>query len=216
MNLKQFRILLVGLGMGLAQTGLSLPIVDISEDVGGGIGEYTVDIQSPIGENWYVVMFAAENEQSALAGGDGAFVDNGIGEWTGNRFAANQWQAGFDFNFDTPGGEQTLISTLALGNFTALFGTNTFAHAYWPTSYLDFSIGTFSLIGTNETRGGFKFHSPIAASNWVALVQDDSGQEAILTGRAADPTPVPEPEIGWLLLFGLGALTWHRRLLHRV
>lgn len=185
----------------------ALPIVEISEDVGGGIGEYTLDIQSPIGQDWYVYFFAAENEQSVLAGGDGAFVDNGIGEWTGRRFAPNQWQAGFDFTFDTPGGEETLANSLGIGNFVDLFGPNTFAHAYWPTSYLDFSAGsTFSLIGPNETRGGFKFHSPIVASNWVVLAQNSNGEFATLTGAVPTPPPTSVPETGATALLALGAL----------
>ena len=191
------------LGANTAWSIPVLPTVSISEDVGGGIGEYTVDIQSPIGTNWYVLLFAAENEQSVLAGGDGAFVDNGIGNWVGNRFAPNEWQVGFDFEVDTPGGVEVITNTLDLGNFTDLFGTNTFAHAYWPTSYLDFSAGAnFSLIGPNESRGGFKFHTPIVASNWVALVESD-GLQAILTGVADDSQVIPEPTTMILLGFGL-------------
>lgn len=184
----------------------ALPIVDISESVGGGIGEFTVEIQSPLGETWYIVLFAAENEHSVLAGGDGAFVDNNIGQWTGNRFAPNEWQSDFSFEYDTPGGLETISTTLGLGNFSDLFGTNTFAHAYWPTSYLDFSAGgTFSLIGPNDSRGGFKFHTPIVASQWVALVQNDQGQQAIITGEVDNgggSVPVPST----ITLFGLGLI----------
>ena len=195
----------------------ALPIFDVTESVGGGIGEFTAHITSPVGESWHVLMFAAENDQSVLAGGDGAFVDNGIGQWTGMRFAPNQWQSDFAFEFDTPGGVETIISTLGFGNFVDLFGSNTFALAYWPTSYLDFSTGgTFSLIGPTESRGGFKFHTTIAASNWVALVQNDSGDKEILTGSVVPPPPppsVPEPGMFGLLVMAIAGMALRKKQL---
>jgi len=184
--------------------GPILPTVTLLETSTPGGGEYTISINSPPSTDWYIALFAVGAAESF-----GTLIDNEIGDWTSTILDQSAWDAGFSFEFSTPGEPEELISTTDLGLFADLFGDDSVANVYWAGSYTDYSlgVGSFSLIGPDETRDGFLYETTILASNFVALVDPlDGNLRQIVTGSAGPTAALPEPATLGLLGLGLVGL----------
>lgn len=195
----------VGLSAGQASAIVVLPTVTIDETVGGGVGEYTVTIDSAPGADFFIQWFAVGAVESLAVN-----VTNGIGAWEARRLAPNQWNLGYGFDFTTPGGPEELINTGDLPDFDTAFGDDAnFANVYWAGSYQDFQSDfddLFSLIGPDETRDGFVFNTSIVASSFIASVTDPFGSEFTISGEVTPPAPIPLPATAPALLAAFAAL----------
>ena len=188
------------------------PTVSVMEEFSptSGVGEYTVTIDSPTGTNWYIPFFAVSSNSSTSTD-----ITNGIGSWNSTIVTPTEWNDGYAFNFLTPMGEETLVNSNFFGSYASIFGNDAVANAYWAGSYLDYQLGFggFSLIGPDETRGGFEFSASAPTSGFVALAQDTPGGTGglTITGSATTvpgPASLPLAAIG---LFGLAAIARRRR-----
>ncbi|MCP5144081.1 MAG: hypothetical protein H6978_04585 [Gammaproteobacteria bacterium] len=185
------------------------PVVTITEIESGAGGFYTVDIESPDNEFWYVLAFGVSNNLAIDA------VANNLG-WGEDVIDDIRWNSGEQYYRSAGPGEfnDTLLLATGedgVGSFFDVFGPGAMqAVLFWTGEYYA------SPIGPNETAGGFEWHGSPPESEAFAIVSGGAAGATPTTAICSGPagatnslgsctvlTPVPLPAAGWLLVLPL-------------